>query len=319
MATSSPLDALAVALAACAAALVTQGAAAQALTNAHRVLAPRAAAANPAAARAAHARDDVPAPEHMVPLLSVMVQAFPTIGANADGSDLWPCYGHTNPNTDCPTIGNPQVQMPLGSLVVGKPAFSWALQNDDIFGFGLGNGIGCDAFVNGTTGLPYTQYKPCAQISTFFEDDTNDTDDDLLQRIVVTQGTKVIYDTGTVDFGPAGPINYPVDVQLYYDVNFGYWPGAEHGPNNGNCTPDIAYPLAAPAFPNVIYQVAGGSTCVRPQPGRAHVWTETVLATPSYHQVTGTRCTSHGVASPCYVTSWDRKHHITQQWDVFLR
>lgn len=298
-------------LAAIAAVVFCQSVAAQATVHRHLI----SMAGNKPTARA----QDLLPPAKMVALQAVMTQAYPTIGANADGSDLWPCYGHATPNADCPTVGNPVVSLPRGTLVTGKPAYSWALENNDIFGFGLGNGIGCDAYINGTTGLAPVLYKPCAQITTFFEDDTNDADDDLLQRVVVTQGPNVIFDSGIVDFGPAGPINYPVDVELYYDVNFGFWPGAENGPNNGNCTPDIAYPLAAPAFPGVIYQVAGGSTCLRPAPGKAHVRTETTLATPSYRQVTGHRCTSHNVVSPCYEVTWAKRHHVVQDWDVFLR
>ncbi len=298
-------------LAATAATGFCQGAAAQATVHRHLI---STGSVNPAARP-----PDVLPPANMVALQAVMTQAHPTIGANADGSDLWPCYGHATPNGDCPTVGNPVVPLPQGTLVTGKPAYSWALENGDIFGFGLGNGIGCDAYINGTTGLAPAQYKPCAQLTTFFEDDTGDADDDLLQRVIVRQGPSVIFDSGLVDFGPAGPINYPVDVELYYDVNFGFWPGADYGPNNGNCTPDIAYPLSAPAFPGLIYQIAGGSTCMRPVPGNAHVHTETTLATPSYHQVSGQRCTAHNVASPCYVVTWARKHHIVQDWDVFLR
>ena len=310
-AASGNLSKTLVVLAATAAAVFSQSLAAQTTVHRHLI--------SMGSSNAATRVQPVLPPTRLVPLQAAMTQAYPIIGANSDGSDLWPCYGHTTPNGDCPTVGNPVVALPRGTLVTGKPAHSWALENGNIFGFGLGNGIGCDAYVNGTTGLEPVLYKPCAQITTFFEDDTNDADDDLLQRVVVTQGPNVIYDSGIVDFGPAGPINYPVDVELYYDVNFGFWPGAESGPNNGNCTPDIAYPLAAPTFPGVIYQVAGGSTCRRPVVGRAHVRTETTLATPSYFQVTGHHCTGHNVASPCYEVTWARKHHIVQDWDVFLR
>jgi len=303
-------NALAV-LAAAAATLFCHGAAAQGMVHHHRL--------SMGGDKAAAPLHGVLPPARLVPLQAVMTQAYPTIGANTDGSDLWPCYGRSTPNLDCPTVGNPMVSLPRGALVTGKPAYSWALENGNIFGFGLGNGIGCDAYVNGTTGLAPAQYKPCAQLTTFFEDGTGDADDDLLQRVIVTQDDNVIFDSGIVDFGPAGPIKYPVDVELYYDVNFGFWPGADNGPNNGNCTPDIAYPLAAAAFPGVIYQVAGGSTCQRPVPGKARVHTETTLATPSYHQVTGPRCTARNVASPCYVVTWARKHHIVQDWEIFLR
>lgn len=260
-----------------------------------------------------------PPPTRMVPLQAAMTQAYPTIGANADGSDVWPCYGRSAGNPDCPTIGNPPVPFPRGAFATGVPAFSWALRNDDILGFGLGNGTGCDALINGTTGLAASQYKPCGQITTFFEDDTNDANDDLLQRIVVTQGLKILFDSGIVDFGPAGPsVKYPVDVELSYDANFGYWPGARHGPNNGNCVVDIGYPLQAAQFPGFPYQVAAGSTCDRPEAGKARVHTETVLATPTYHQVMGRKCTDHDVASPCYTVTWQRKYQIEQDWDLFF-
>jgi hypothetical protein len=258
-------------------------------------------------------------PTRMIPLQAAMTQAWPQIGVNADGSDLWPCYGRNTPNGDCAAAGNPPLPLPEGSFVTGVPAYSWALKNNDIFGFGLGNGIGCDAFVNGTTGISAAEYKPCGQITTFFEDDTNDANDDLLQRIVVTQGLEVIYDSGIVDFGPAGPsVKYPVDVELAYDANFGFWPGAKNGPDNGNCSEDIGYPLAAPAFPG-FYQVAAGSICHRPVPGKARIHTQTVLATPSYTQVTGHRCTAHNVASPCFTTTWEHKFEIVQDWDIFFR
>jgi hypothetical protein len=261
----------------------------------------------------------VPPPPGMIPLQAALTQGHAQIGANADGSDLWPCFGHSPvANPDCPSVGNPSLPLPHGAMTIGVPAYSWALKNDDIIGYGIGNGVGCDAFVNGTTGLAPDQYNVCGQFATIFEDDTNDANDDLLQRIVVTQGLDVIYDTGIVDFGPAGPtVKYPVDVLLAYDANFGYWPGAKHGPNNGNCTPDIGYPLTAPAFPG-FYQVAAGSTCSRPVAGKARVHSELVLATPTYHQQTGDRCTNHGVASPCYTVTWKQKYQVEQDWEIFF-
>ncbi len=151
------------------------------------------------------------------------------ISANADGSDLWPCLdlyqGGPGSNPDCPTLGIPSVPFPLGALVTGFPAYSWPLENTP----GAGNGFGCDALSNGTTGALAAQYNPCGQIFTSYEDDTSDFTDDLLQRIVVTQAGAVIYDSGLVDFGPAGPsVTYPVSVFLTYDTNFGFWPGDEH-------------------------------------------------------------------------------------------
>jgi hypothetical protein len=258
-------------------------------------------------------------PLQIVGLQANFTQAYPTMGANADGSDIWPCLGRGN-NTDCAMVGNPPVPLPRGGIVMGRPAFTWALQNNDIIGFGLGNGTGCDALTNGTVGQPSegVLYRPCGQIVTTYEDDTGDSTDDLLQRIVVTQGNKIIFDSGIVDFGPAGPINYPVSVILDTDANFGYWPGAQNGPNNGNCTGNINYPLGAAAFPATGYTLASNSTCEQPVAGPATFTTYTELATPEYERVTGRPCTSKGVASPCFTVKFSRRYLIHQNWQIFL-
>jgi hypothetical protein len=261
-------------------------------------------------------------PPALIGLQAHFTQAFPTVAANADGSDVWPCLGRVAGNADCAMIGNPPVPLPRGGIVMGRPAFTWALQNNNIIGFGLGNGTGCDALTNGTVGQPNEPgvlYRPCGQIFTSFEDDTGDSTDDLLQRVVVRQNGKIIYDTGITDFGPAGPIKYPVDVILFNDANFGYWPGAQDGPNNGNCSGNIGYPLTAPTFPlGTTYQVASNSTCVQPVAGPATFITYTELATPEYRQMTGNACTSKGVASPCFTVKWTRRYLIHQDWDIFL-
>ena len=258
-------------------------------------------------------------PPALISLQAHLTQAYPDIAANADGSDVWPCFGRGN-NPDCAMIGNPPVPLPRGGIVMGRPAFTWALQNDNIIGFGLGNGVGCDAFTNGTVGQPYQPgvlYRPCGQIFTSFEDDTGDSTDDLLQRVVVKQGDKIIYDSGVVDFGPAGPIKYPVDVVLYTDANFGYWPGAQDGPNNGNCSGNLGYPLTAPTF-SAAYVIASNTTCQQPVAGPATFTTYTELATPEYKQVTGRACTHLGVQSPCYTVKYTKRYLIHQNWDIFL-
>jgi hypothetical protein len=259
-------------------------------------------------------------PPALIGLQAHFTQAFPDITANADGSDVWPCLGRGN-NADCAMIGNPPVPLPRGGIVMGRPAFTWALQNDHIIGFGLGNGIGCDAFINGTVGQPYQPgvlYRPCGQVFTSYEDDTGDSTDDLLQRVVVRQGDKIIYDSGVVDFGPAGPIKYPVDVILFTDANFGYWPGAQDGPNNGNCSGNLGYPLTAPTFPGTTYVLASNTTCQQPVAGPATFTTYTALATPEYKQVTGRACTNLGAPSPCYTVKFTKQYLIHQNWDIFL-
>jgi hypothetical protein len=259
-------------------------------------------------------------PPALIGLQAHLTQAYPDITANADGSDVWPCLGRGN-NPDCAMIGNPPVPLPRGGIVMGRPAFTWALQNDNIIGFGLGNGIGCDAFSNGTVGQPYQPgvlYRPCGQVFTSYEDDTGDSTDDLLQRVVVRQGDKIIYDSGVVDFGPAGPIKYPVDVILFTDANFGYWPGAQDGPNNGNCSGNLGYPLTAPTFPGTTYVLASNTTCQQPVAGPATFTTYTELATPEYKQVAGRACTNLGVPSPCYTVKFTKQYLIHQNWDIFL-
>jgi hypothetical protein len=271
---------------------------------------PRAALAGVVAERAS-----VP-PPRLVSLQATMTQVYPTIGANADGFDLWPCFGFSpSGNPDCPTVGDPTIQLPTGGVVLGFPSYVWQLASNSR----NADGIGCDALLNGTTGVAPAQYRPCGQIATWYEDETGDSTDDLLQRIVVTQGGRTIYDSGTVDYGPAGPsVSYPVDVILSTDANFGFWPGAALGPNNGNCSADTNYPLTSPAWPQKVYAVAGGQTCEEPVSGVARFTTWTSLATPQYVQLQGSACTSKGVASPCYVVRWTRRYEIHQDFDIFL-
>ena len=267
--------------------------------------APRAAVAAPVSAPAAR----------LFPLQANLTQAFPVEAANADGSDLWPCLGHTAGNPDCLMVGNPAIQLPRGGLVTGFPSFIWSLAS----GPSAVNGVGCDALTNGTTGVQPALYRPCAQLDTWFEDNTNDPTDDLLQHITVTQGSKVIFDSGTVDYGPAGPIKYPVNVLLSTDVNFGFWPGAAVGPNNGNCSADIGYPLSAPANPGATYVVAAGQTCEQPVAGKVRFATVTVLATPKYTPASADVCRSKGVPSPCFTVTWTKHQEIHQDFEAFFQ
>jgi hypothetical protein len=290
---------------------------AQAQEKHHRTYSPKAA---PQGNSDSHAANSSTAPPpNLYATQASFTQDYPIIGANSDGNNLWPCLQHyhagngSNPN--CPTLGNPSIPFPNTGAVLGKPGYVWQLNNT----LGVGNGFGCDALINGTTGPGGAQYNPCGLIATWFEDTTGDSTDDLLYRIVVRQGTTTIYDTGIVDFGPAGPtVTYPVDVVLSSDTNFGFWPGASFGPNNGNCSPNIAYPLTTPANPG-FYEVAVNKTCKEPVPGSAVVTTSTALGTPAYTKVTGTECTSKGVASPCYTVHWNRKYVISQDWKIFLQ
>jgi hypothetical protein len=259
-------------------------------------------------------------PLNLYALQAALTQTYPTVGANADGTDIWPCSGNsssTGPNPDCPVIGDPAIVFPSTATAIGNPAFVWQLKNTA----GSGNGYGCNALINGTghLGIPYL---PCAQAETWYEDDTNDSTDELLYTMVVAQGDKTIYDIGNVDLGPnqsAGQTP-PVDQIIYNPVNFGYGPGdgPRTGPNNGNCAPDFNYPLTSPANPGAEYLVAAGKTCVAPVAGWATITVTTALGSPEYTKVTGPVCTSNGVASPCYTVKWCRKYEISQTWNIFL-
>ena len=122
-----------------------------------------------------------------------------------------------------------------------------------------------------------------------------------------------------VDYGPAGPtVQYPADVILSNDANFGFWPGDGIGPNNGNCSADTGYPLKSAANPGTFYIVEAGSTCQEPVPGLATFTTTTILATPAYTNVTGSACSSKGVPSPCYTVRWTNNYQIRQDWNIFL-
>jgi hypothetical protein len=266
------------------------------------------------------ARPEAAPPLNLYALQAALTQTYPTIGANADGTDIWPCAGNsssTGPNPDCPTIGDPTITFSSNATAIGNPAFVWQLKNTE----GWGNGYGCNALINGTGHLG-DPYLPCAQAETWYEDDSNDSTDDLLYTMVITQGDRIIYDSGTVDIGvnTNGGQTPPVDQIIYNPINFGYGPGdgPSTGPNNGDCVANYNYPLTSPANPGAEYLVAAGKTCVAPLQGWATINVTTALGTPEYTKVTGSECTSNGVASPCYTVKWCRKHEILQTWNIFL-
>ena len=92
----------------------------------------------------------VPAP-NLHSLQATFIQDYPTIGANADGTDLWPCAdlykGVAGSSPDCPSLGNPSVPLPLGALVTGFSVYTWPLENTQ------GSATVSDA-TRSSTGLP---------------------------------------------------------------------------------------------------------------------------------------------------------------------
>jgi hypothetical protein len=231
--------------------------------------------------------------------------AYPTL--NSDGSDLWPCFATggtvaSTENPDCPTIGSPKIPFPAGGVVLGAYSYSWPL-------------AACNATSSST--------PECGETETWYEDDSNDTSatDELLYTIEATQGSTVIADSGTVDFGPNpyGGASPADDIIIYGPQNFGNM-GITAGPNNGNCIADEGYPLPSAANPGYVYVVSANKTCGVPTTGPVTLTATTEIGAPAYTKVTkgtvgGVSCS---VSAPCYETKWTSKYKATQKWTIYL-
>ena len=251
-------------------------------------------------------------------LQAAFTQGYPTIGANADGSDLWPCFGAPSPgNTDCPTIGNPSIDFPAGGAALGAPAYVWQLANPGA------NGYGCDSNTNGTSS---SAYLPCGQTETWYEDDSGTgTNFDLTYEIYATQVqsgvTVYLADSGIVDFGPNpyGTLSPPADVIIYGDQNFGTWAG-QPAKNGGNCTANDNYPV--PTASQQFFIEAANKDCVEPQQGLVTIEAITTVATPIFTKDSVAACKAAGYSSPytCYKVTYSTtgKHSITQKWTIFF-
>jgi|HubBroStandDraft_6_1064221.scaffolds.fasta_scaffold08287_3 hypothetical protein len=233
-----------------------------------------------------------PAPtDNLYPISQAFVVTPVPIGTNSDGTDLWPCFGGSTANPDCPTIGDPSITFPAGGVALGAPQYVWSYS-------------ACDASKASDT-------TPCGQTETWYEDDSNDTSstDDLTYSLAVTQvqSGKTVYiaDSGIVDFGPNpyGGLSPAADVIIYGDQNFGTL-GAT-GKNNGNCEADFNYP--SPVLPGV-FVVAANKTCVNPIPGLATVTATTEISTATF-------TTKKGVTTVKYTT----KYKASQKWDIFFQ
>jgi len=216
---------------------------------------------------------------------------------NSDGTDLWPCFGDSSTaNPDCPTIGSPSETFPNGGVAVGVPQYVWSLPD-------------CDGTTNGNV--------PCGQLETWYEDDSNDTSDDLLYSVEVVQGTSVILDSGTIDFGPNtfGGLTPPADVIFSGDLSFGAL--GDIGKNNGNCSADSGYPTSTdPGAPPFVIQA--NKTCVDPVAGVATVTATTEIAAPKYtKKTTAAACSPN--PEPCYTVTYTKKYSISQKWNIYLQ
>jgi hypothetical protein len=243
---------------------------------------------------------------------------------NSDSTEVWPCFGSYDGST--PSTENPDceffkdtnysglspaftVGLPTGAGVLGIPSYTWSLAD-------------CDATSSTTL--------PCGQTATWYEDNSNDSTDDLLYEIEVVQGTSVIADSGLIDFcggtgclngngvgvgNPYGGLSPAADVVIYGDQNFGTM--GVTGKNNGNCDASFNYPVTSnPAGGE--FGIAANKTCVAPVAGVATITATTELATPTYKLDSAKNCATAGVSSPCYTVTFAKKYSVLQKWTINL-
>jgi hypothetical protein len=238
-----------------------------------------------------------------------------TSPTNSDGTPIWPCFGSyssasgtSTENPDCPTIGDPKQGFPAGGAVLGSPAYAWSLS-------------ACNATASSS--------PVCGQTETFYEDNTGDETDDLLYTVEATQGTTVIADSGTEDFGPCaffggpagctGAPGFPFQVVFTGDQNFGTQ--GVTGKNNGNCLADVNYPLTSnnPVDITYPYLIEANKTCGAAVSGAVTITATTELATPAYTPSTSkTTCAPVG-GPPCYTVKYTSKYKISQKILIYLQ
>ena len=229
---------------------------------------------------------------------------------NSDGTEIWPCFGAKSPgNPDCPNVGKPAQLLPPNAAVLGVSSFTWPLANAT----GV---VGCD---QSTT----TDTKPCGQTNTWYEDNTLDKTDDLVYTIDATQvqsGKMVtVAHSGTVDLVSPNPFGSATgqDVVIFGDQGFGTI-GISTGPNNGECSGDVNYPLTAPKNPGTTYVIASNQTCKNPIAGLVTLTATTELNTPTYHKQTS-KAMCGTVTPPCYTVTYTKKYSTTQKWAIWLK
>jgi hypothetical protein len=259
---------------------------------------------------------------------------------NTDGYELYPCFGNSTnssnpqgggPNLDCQYVGDPQLALQSSGGVFGIPSYTWPLLTSTTYGV---TAYGCDGDKNGTQN-PYLQgetwdpaaidgyYIPCGQMNTWYEDWSGDSTDEILWSAEVTQGTTVIADSGTQDWGPNGyaAISTPIDAVFYQDFNFGDL--GVTGVNNGNCVPNNGYPFTtntpvAADYPAII---AAGKKCGEPKTGIATIAVTIEVAKVAYTKSTKTSvCGAQG--TPCYTAKYTQACPACKasfKWDIYLQ
>lgn len=261
---------------------------------------------------------------------------YPGTTSATPPNDLWPCFGDDTAQPDCTYIGSASGQTSLPTeVVLGNPAYTWYLTANTA----TTQPYGCDATATADT------YHFCAQAINFYEDDSNDTTDDLIWSMVVTQGSSTIYDSGTQDYGPnpyggllASTGVAPVIV-FYEDLNFGI-PNGGAVNADGPCFASYNYPVTnttPPAGSNTYeglvntfgayFGVAGTKTCVAPAAGTATVTITTELATPTWKAETKVSdCPASTMGGPpnssspyCYTVKYTKVKSISQKFTIWFR
>jgi hypothetical protein len=251
---------------------------------------------------------------------------YPTGAPN----DLWPCFGGATTG-DCSTIDG--TQSDPSEAVLGTPSYTWYLAANTA----TTQPYGCNATASGD------EFKFCAQLDNWYEDDSNDTTDDLVWSATVTQkqgsSTVTLYDSGTQDYGPnpyggllAADGVAPV-VIFYEDLNFGLLggSGAPTANNNGPCFGDYQYPIPANyAFGlfntfGADFGIAGKATCVAPAPGAATVTITTELLPATYTTVPAKDYAKDcpgltGAELPCTTVKYGKAtYSLKQTFTIFFR
>jgi len=184
--------------------------------------------------------------------------------------------------------------------VLGVPEYVWSLSD-------------CNATATTT--------PDCADQETFVEDTTGDMTDEVLFSLEIVQGTKIVYDTGTQDYGPnpfgLTAAEYPVTWINYNPLNLGDM-GIATGPNNGNCYGSSNYPEAQASYAG-FYTVTAKKTCVPAVSGLATGTATIELATATYTKSTSaTTCAPAGV-NPCWTVKWVSKYKKIEKFTIWLQ
>jgi hypothetical protein len=208
---------------------------------------------------------------------------------------IWPCFGGASGCSD--TDG--------GSVEIGVPEYGWLLKAN--------TATNPDQLYDCNASTTADAANNCLETESWYEDFTSDTSDDLTLLAEVTQGTAIIYDSGTVDFGPdalgQAITDYPLTVVFTNSQNFGTW-GVSAGPNNGDCSASFNYPSTVAGYPGV-YGLTAKKTCVSPVAGTAKIATTIELETAVWTESHSASVCAPAGSNPCWTVKLTEKYKVT--------